>query len=91
MAEYDLVVRGGTVVTGSDTMRADIGIRDGRIAALGEKLEGAGVILVSQNHKEIQELCSSLIWVHNGEAKVYEDVAEGIEAFQEMLMKATKT
>jgi hypothetical protein len=29
--------------------------------------------------------------VHNGEAKVYEDVAEGIEAFQEMLMKATKT
>lgn len=56
-----------------------------------EKLEGAGVILVSQNHKEIQELCSSLIWVHNGEAKVYEDVAEGIAAFQEMLMKATKT
>ena len=35
MADYDLVVRGGTVVTGSDTMRADVGIRDGRIAAVG--------------------------------------------------------
>lgn len=44
MADYDLVVRGGTVVTGSDTMRADIGIRDGRIAALGEKLEGAATL-----------------------------------------------
>jgi dihydropyrimidinase len=41
MAEYDLVVRGGTVVTGADTMRADVGIRDGRIAAIGEGLEGA--------------------------------------------------
>ena len=41
MAEYDLVVRGGTVVTGSDSMRADVGIRDGRIAAIGERLEGA--------------------------------------------------
>ncbi len=44
MADYDLVVRGGTVVTGSDTMPADIGIRDGRIAALGEKLEGAATL-----------------------------------------------
>jgi len=44
MAEYDLVVRGGTVVTGSDTMRADVGIRGGRIAALGERLEGASTL-----------------------------------------------
>jgi dihydropyrimidinase len=41
MADYDLVVRGGTVVTGSDTVRADVGIRAGRIAAIGEALEGA--------------------------------------------------
>jgi dihydropyrimidinase len=44
MADYDLVVRGGTVATGSDTMRADIGIRNGRIAALGEKLDGAEIL-----------------------------------------------
>lgn len=44
MADYDLVVRGGTVVTGSDTMRADVGIRDGRIAAVGDRLEGASVL-----------------------------------------------
>ena len=40
MADYDLVVRGGTVVTGADVVRADVGIRDGRIAAIGDELAG---------------------------------------------------
>ncbi len=40
MAEYDLVVSGGTVATASDVFRADIGIKSGRIVALAEKLEG---------------------------------------------------
>src|SRR3954469_6468647 len=40
MADYDLVIRGGTVVTAADTYRADVGVRDGRIAAVGEKLDG---------------------------------------------------
>jgi len=35
------VVRGGTVVTGGDTFRADVGIRDGRIVAVAESLQGA--------------------------------------------------
>jgi dihydropyrimidinase len=51
MAEFDLVVRGGTVVTGTDTVRADIGIRGGRIAAIADSLSGpdtldAGGLLV---------------------------------------------
>ncbi|HUZ64245.1 MAG TPA: dihydropyrimidinase, partial [Acetobacteraceae bacterium] len=41
MAEFDLVVRGGTVVTAAETFRADVGIKDGRIAALGDGLAGA--------------------------------------------------
>jgi dihydropyrimidinase len=41
MADYDLVVVGGTVVTAEDSFRADIGIRGGRVAALGEALAGA--------------------------------------------------
>jgi dihydropyrimidinase len=40
VAAYDLVVRNGTVATAADTMRCDIGIRGGRIAALGEDLAG---------------------------------------------------
>ncbi|MBO6561262.1 MAG: dihydropyrimidinase [Nisaea sp.] len=41
MSEYDLVVRGGTVVNASDIVKADVGVKGGRIVALGEKL-GAG-------------------------------------------------
>ena len=38
--ELDLVIRGGTVATAARTFAADIGIRDGKIAALGERLGG---------------------------------------------------
>ncbi|MFC3725735.1 dihydropyrimidinase [Neoaquamicrobium sediminum] len=38
MPEFDLVIRGGTVVTASDTVRADVGVRDGLIVALGTDL-----------------------------------------------------
>ncbi len=33
---FDLAIRGGTVATAADVMRCDVGIRDGRIVALGE-------------------------------------------------------
>ncbi|MGH8831079.1 MAG: dihydropyrimidinase [Polaromonas sp.] len=35
---FDTVIRNGTVATACDTMAADIGIRDGRIVALGQNL-----------------------------------------------------
>lgn len=38
MAAYDLVIRGGTVVAGSDVVTCDIGVRDGRIVTLGQDL-----------------------------------------------------
>ena len=41
MSDYDLVIRGGTVVTPSDMFRSDIGISDGRIQAIGLDLKGA--------------------------------------------------
>jgi dihydropyrimidinase len=45
MAEFDLVVRGGTVVTASETMRADVGIRAGRMVALAESLPPEGRVI----------------------------------------------
>ena len=42
--EFDVVVRGGTVVTASDTFRADVGVRAGRIAAIAEDLRGTTTI-----------------------------------------------
>ena len=41
MPEYDLAVRGGTITTASDTFRADVGIRSGRIVAVADRIEGA--------------------------------------------------
>lgn len=43
MADYDLVVRGGTVAdgTGTGTREADVAVKDGKIAAVG-KVSGSG-------------------------------------------------
>jgi dihydropyrimidinase len=41
MTEFDLAIRGGTVCTTANTTRCDIGIRDGRIVAIAEKINDA--------------------------------------------------
>ncbi|MEN5084454.1 dihydropyrimidinase [Bosea sp. TWI1241] len=41
---FDLIVKGGTVVTASDVVKADIGIRDGVITAVAAELEGPTTI-----------------------------------------------
>ncbi|SFP95083.1 dihydropyrimidinase [Tranquillimonas alkanivorans] len=37
----DLAIRGGIIVTAADRFRADIGVRDGRIVEISERVEGA--------------------------------------------------
>jgi dihydropyrimidinase len=39
MQPFDLVIRGGTVTTATDTMKADVGIRGSTVAAIGEGLD----------------------------------------------------
>lgn len=45
MAELDIIIQGGTVATASDTYPADIGIRDSRIAVLGNGLGNADRVI----------------------------------------------
>lgn len=45
MSDFDLIIRNGTVVTASDLMRCDIGVRVGKVVALAEHLEGARQII----------------------------------------------
>jgi dihydropyrimidinase len=44
MTTLDLVIRGGTVATATDIMKCDLGIKDDRIVALADRLEGDRVI-----------------------------------------------
>jgi dihydropyrimidinase len=44
MADYDLVIAGGTVVTPADMFRADVGVVGGKIAAIGLGLRGARMV-----------------------------------------------
>jgi allantoinase len=41
MSEFDLIVRGGTLVNADHTRIADIGVKEGKISALGENLSGS--------------------------------------------------
>src|SRR5919197_3738420 len=68
MHQLDLVIRGGTVVTASDMMEADVGISAETVAALGRGLEGRRVIdargkLVTpggvDSHCHIEQLAAS--------------------------------
>lgn len=68
----------------------DPGFRNKAAAIFKERLAKAGVILVSNNHRDIKELCSTVVFLHNGQASVYDDVDEGLAAFQEVI-KAAKT
>ncbi len=45
--QFDTLIQGGTVVTASDTYASDVGIRDGRVAAIGRDLprESASQVL----------------------------------------------
>jgi dihydropyrimidinase len=45
MPAFDTIIRGGTVATASDTFASDVGIRDGRIAALGHELGDAPEVI----------------------------------------------
>ena len=39
--EFDLIIRGGTVVTAADVGRSEVGVKDGRIVALAKDLPRA--------------------------------------------------
>src|SRR5215470_8039674 len=49
---FDTVIRNGTVVTATDTMRADVGISGDKVSAIGAQLptENAGRVIDASNH-----------------------------------------
>jgi len=48
MTDLDLVIRQGTGVTASDSVRRDVGVRAGKVVALAENLGGRRVIDASR-------------------------------------------
>ena len=45
MTAFDLIVRGGRVATAADVATCDIGVKDGRIVTLADRLEDARVVI----------------------------------------------
>ena len=45
MADFDTIIRGGTIVTAADIYRGDIGIRGGKISAIAESLTSGTKII----------------------------------------------
>ncbi len=50
MAKLDLVIKGGTVATATDTFTCDVGILDGRVVTLGEGLTDARETIDATGH-----------------------------------------
>ena len=46
-----------------------------------EKLQQSKVVLVTHTMNEVQKICDIVLLVRDGEIQVYEDVAEGIKAY----------
>jgi dihydropyrimidinase len=42
---FDLIIQGGTIATASDVVRADVGVTDGRIVAVAERLTGGAKVI----------------------------------------------
>src|SRR5271170_5852147 len=69
MAEHDLVIRNGTVVTASDTVRCDVGIKNGVVATLGrgiaagaQEIDAAGKLVLPggvDSHCHIEQKSSN--------------------------------
>jgi dihydropyrimidinase len=45
MPAFDIIIQGGKVITAADSVECDVGIRDGRIAALGTELGTASRVI----------------------------------------------
>ena len=48
MATFDLIIRGGLVATASDTVECDIGVRSGKVVALGDRLKDSDQVIDAQ-------------------------------------------
>ena len=60
----------------------DAGFKQKSQQLVQDRISRSHVIMVSHSMSEIAKLCNVVVLVHNGEAVLYEDVDEGISAYQ---------
>src|SRR5262249_43423872 len=96
-ARFDLVVRGGTVVTAEGRARVDVGVRDGRVAQLGGAMsaEGARELDARERfvlpggvdphvHLHVEKLDEDPAWVDDFESGSAAALAGGVTTFGNM-------
>lgn len=79
---YDLVVRGGTVVTAAGSLKADVAVRDGRIAALAApgSLDEAGRIIDARGKHVFPGLVDAHVHLREPGFTHKEDFCSGTQA-----------
>lgn len=82
--DYDYYLIDEVMATGDPNFRKKAS------AVFREKLKTASVILVSHNMNDIREMCSTVVVVERGEAVVYKDISEGIDAYTGALKGSAK-
>jgi dihydroorotase len=81
MATYDLILRGGTVVNQDGVGPADVGVRDGRIAGLGDlSLADAGEIIDARGLHVLPGVIDSQVHFREPGAEHKEDLESGARA-----------
>lgn len=60
----------------------DAHFRKKSTVVFGEKLQKSNIILVSHSMPEVRRLCDIVLLVENGDVRIFDDIKEGIKAYQ---------
>lgn len=60
----------------------DAHFRKKSAVVFGEKLQKSNIILVSHSMPEVRRLCDIALLVENGSVRIFDDIKEGIKAYQ---------
>lgn len=69
------------------TAAGDAAFRKKAAQAFKDKANHAGLIMVAHNEGTLKQFCQSGVWIHNGQAHWFDDIADALKAYKEATLK----